>query len=70
MKSMLRGLMCGVAAATLATMGCQTIGTAGRSVGHAAGSTAKAAGNAASTAVEGAGDIIDDTAKAADKEMK
>ena len=70
MKSMLRGMICaGVAAATLATLGCRTIGTAGGSAGRAAGNAAEAAGDAAGTAARGAGDIIKDTAHEADREM-
>jgi hypothetical protein len=70
MKSRLRTFACaGVAAATLAMVGCKTIGTAGRATGNAVGSTAEAAGHAAGTAAEGAGDIVHDTAHEADKEM-
>ena len=60
----------GLLALGLASQGCQTVGTAGRATGEAAGDTAEAAGKAASTAVRGAGDIIEDTAGAADDEMK
>ena len=60
----------GLFALGMASLGCQTIGTAGRATGEAAGDTAEAAGKAASTAVRGAGDIIEDTAKSADDEMK
>jgi hypothetical protein len=71
MRSKLRVVaFAGVAAGTLAMMGCKTIGTAGRSAGNAAGNAAEAAGHAAGTAAEGAGDIIHDTAHEADKEMR
>jgi hypothetical protein len=50
-------------------LGCRTVGTAGRSAGEAAGDTARAAGKAAGTAAEGAGDIIHDTAGAAEDEL-
>ena len=70
MKSTFRAFACtAVAAATIAMVGCKTIGTAGRSAGNAAGNAAEAAGHAAGTAAEGAGDIVHDTAHAADKEM-
>jgi hypothetical protein len=58
----------GAAALALAT-GCKTVGTAGGAAGDAAADTARAAGNAAGTAARGAGNIIEDTAEAADREM-
>jgi hypothetical protein len=65
----LRRIPAAVLALMLASVGCQTIGTAGRATGEAAGDTAEAAGKAASTAVRGAGDIIHDTAHSAEDEI-
>ena len=60
-----------VLVAVLATgaSGCRTVGTFGRSLGDAAGDTAQAAGGAASTAAKGAGDVIENTAEAADRDL-
>jgi hypothetical protein len=58
------------ASVALASAGCRTIGTAGGTAGDAAADTARAAGNAAGTAAHGAGEIIEDTANAADEEMR
>lgn len=54
----------------LAAAGCRTIGTAGGTAGDVAADTARAAGNAAGTAAHGAGEIIEDTAGAAEDEMR
>jgi hypothetical protein len=65
------GWLCGaLLALAIGSMGCRTVATAGRSAGEAAGDTAEAAGHAAGTAVRGAGDIINDTAKSADDEIR
>jgi len=70
MQSMPRKILLTVVAGlALATAGCRTIGTAGGSAGDAAADTARAAGNAAGTAAQGAGNVIEDTAHAADEEM-
>jgi hypothetical protein len=70
MHSMTRKLLLTtVAALALATAGCRTVGTAGGTAGDAAADTARAAGNAAGTAARGAGQIIENTAEAADEEI-
>jgi hypothetical protein len=53
----------------LATASRQTLGTAGRTAGNAAGDAAEAAGDAAGTAARGAGNVIDETAGAAEDEL-
>lgn len=69
-SNLVRAFFAGIAVTALATAGCQTLGTAGRSTGRAVGNTAEAAGDAAGTAARGAGDIIHDTANEADHEMR
>ena len=51
-------------------LGCRTVGTAVGTAGKAAASTAEAAGKAAGTAAHGAGQIVEDTANTADKEVR
>jgi hypothetical protein len=51
-------------------LGCRTVGTAVGTAGRAAGATAEAAGQAAGTAATGAGQIVEDTAKEADREVR
>ena len=59
-----------VAALLALPLGCRTVGTAVGSAGRAAASTAEAAGSAAGTAARGAGQIVEDTANTADKEVR
>ena len=60
-----------LAASSLASAtGCRTVGTAVGTAGQAVGNTADAAGKAAGTAARGAGQIVEDTAKEADREVK
>ena len=63
-------IFAGLLALLVGSVNCRTIGAAGRATGNAAGNKAEAAGNAASTAVRGAGDIIENTAEAADDEIR
>jgi hypothetical protein len=71
MQSMSRKLvLTSLVALSLLSGGCRTIGTAGGKAGEVAGDTARAAGDAAGTAAKGAGEIIEDTAGAADDEMR
>ena len=58
------------AAALVSALGCRTLGTAVGTAGDVAGDTATAAGKAASTAAKGAGSIVENTAEAADDEIK
>lgn len=53
----------------LTAIGCRTVGTAGGTAGDVAADTARAAGDAAGTAASGAGEIIENTAEAAEDEM-
>jgi hypothetical protein len=58
-----------IAAAAMTMAGCQTVGTAADSTGHAVGETAEKAADATSAAARGAAHIISNTARAADREM-
>ena len=59
-----------LAAAALASASCKTVGTMFGTAGEVVGNTAAATGQAASTAAKGAGDIVENTAEAADDEIK
>ncbi|HZO09315.1 MAG TPA: hypothetical protein VFC77_08050 [Myxococcota bacterium] len=58
------------AAALASASGCRTIGTLFSTTGDAVGNTAEATGKAAGTAARGAGSIVENTAEAADDEIK
>ena len=68
-SSWIKGSMVLVAVLAIGASGCRTVGTFGRSLGDATGDTAQAAGGAASTAAKGAGDVIENTAEAADRDL-
>jgi len=59
-----------LASVALAAAGCRTIGTAAGTAGNVAADTARAAGDAAGTAARGPGRIVQETAGAAEDEMR
>jgi hypothetical protein len=63
------GVILAVSSLALAA-GCRTVGTAVGTAGRVASDTAQAAGKAAGSAASGAGEIVENTANEADREVR